>query len=229
MVAIAHLAHQKGWKFRYYLKTLPKWLKDTPTGNFAKAIELGMQYEEILHADYDEYIKNLEVSEGEIIIPQGGAANIAKEGIEKLSQEILKWKKLSGVETFYVATPSGTGTTAFFLAQTLQSTATVLTTPLVSDAIYLKEQWSRLEKKNDYLPKIIETKKKYNFAKPDYDFLKIWQELQNSGLEFDLIYAPKMWLALIENQFIDANLLYIHSGGISGNSSQLQRYELKNS
>jgi len=45
------------------------------------------------------------------------------------------------------------------------------------------------------------------------------------GGEFDLLYAPSMWLALLEET--KEKILYIHSGGVSGNESMLQRYKAK--
>ena len=49
--------------------------------------------------------------------------------------------------------------------------------------------------------------------------------LLDSGVEFDLLYAPGMWKALLEQT--DEEVLYIHSGGVSGNESMLKRYEKK--
>jgi len=43
------------------------------------------------------------------------------------------------------------------------------------------------------------------------------------GIEFDLLYAPGMWKALLEQTSED--ILYIHSGGVTGNESMLKRYE----
>jgi len=224
MLAIAHLAHKKNWNFTYYLKTLPKWLKENPIGNFKAAISLGMNYIELLHNEYEENIFSLNSDQETIVVAQGGADPIAKIGIKKLALEIIEWKMEQKISKLYVVTPSGTGTTSMYLAKSLKDEATVLTTPLVADERYLKKQWKKLDSCADYLPKILNTEKKYNFAKPYIEFLDIYKELEKEGLYFDLIYAPKTWLALFENMPIDGDILYIHSGGVSGNETQIHRY-----
>jgi 1-aminocyclopropane-1-carboxylate deaminase/D-cysteine desulfhydrase-like pyridoxal-dependent ACC family enzyme len=69
---------------------------------------------------------------------------------------------------------------------------------------------------------ILEPKKKYHFAKPYEEFYKIYEKLQGTGIEFDLLYAPSMWLSLLEQT--EEKILYIHSGGVSGNESMKERY-----
>ena len=224
MLAIAHLAHKKGWDFTYYLKMLPKWLKDNPVGNFKMALSLNMSYIELSRDEYEEDISSLQSDEHTIVIPQGGADKIAISGIEKLAFEILEWKLEKKISYLYVVTPSGTGTTSLYLSKALKNEAIVLTTPLVADEEYLKEQWRKLDSNRDFLPEILNTEKKYNFAKPYSEFLAVWKELNNTGIEFDLIYAPKMWLSLFKNLPLDGEILYIHSGGLSGNETQMQRY-----
>lgn len=224
MLAIAYLAHKKNWNFTYYLKTLPKWLKENPIGNFKVALSLGMRYIELLHNEYEKNIFLLNSNQDTIVVAQGGADSIAKIGIKKLALEIVEWKIEQKISKLYVVTPSGTGTTSMYLAKSLKSEAIVLTTPLVADERYLKEQWERLDSCACYLPKILNTEKKYNFAKPYIEFLDIYKEFEKEGLYFDLIYAPKTWLALFENMPIDGDILYIHSGGVSGNETQMRRY-----
>jgi 1-aminocyclopropane-1-carboxylate deaminase/D-cysteine desulfhydrase-like pyridoxal-dependent ACC family enzyme len=72
---------------------------------------------------------------------------------------------------------------------------------------------------------ILEPQKKYHFAKPHREFLEIQQKLLESGVEFDLIYAPSLWKCLIEQT--DEEIIYIHSGGVSGNESMMHRYRQK--
>jgi len=78
------------------------------------------------------------------------------------------------------------------------------------------------------LPKnliILEPAKKYHFAKPYKEFFDIYIKTKDAGVEFDLLYAPSMWLHLLEST--NEDILYIHSGGVSGNGSMLERYEKK--
>jgi 1-aminocyclopropane-1-carboxylate deaminase/D-cysteine desulfhydrase-like pyridoxal-dependent ACC family enzyme len=72
---------------------------------------------------------------------------------------------------------------------------------------------------------ILEPVKKYHFSKLYLEFLHIYKRLLLSGIEFDLLYAPGMFKVLEEQTTED--ILYIHSGGVSGNKSMLQRYKAK--
>ena len=95
----------------------------------------------------------------------------------------------------------------------------------MGDVEYLKKQMQALGK----FPKnliILKPKKIYHFAKPYKEFYEIYKKLQHAGIEFDLLYAPSMWQALLEQT--NENILYIHSGGVSGNESMLQRYNSVN-
>jgi 1-aminocyclopropane-1-carboxylate deaminase/D-cysteine desulfhydrase-like pyridoxal-dependent ACC family enzyme len=44
--------------------------------------------------------------------------------------------------------------------------------------------------------------------------------------EFDLIYAPRTWQTLFHHweALAPYDLLYVHTGGLEGTASQLQRY-----
>jgi len=72
---------------------------------------------------------------------------------------------------------------------------------------------------------ILEAKKKYHFAKLYPEFLEMYDKTKEAGIEFDLLYAPAMWMALLEQT--QESILYIHSGGVCGNESMLQRYSQK--
>ncbi|MDO8454567.1 MAG: 1-aminocyclopropane-1-carboxylate deaminase, partial [Sulfurimonas sp.] len=100
----------------------------------------------------------------------------------------------------------------------------IYTTPCVGDMAYLKEQMSALHA----IPKnliILESAKKYHFAKLYPEFLEIYKKTLRSGIEFDLLYAPNLWKVLLEQT--NEEILYIHSGGVSGNESMLKRYKKK--
>lgn len=221
MLAIAAMCKSKGWEFIYYTKPLSQTLKDEDCGNFYYAKELGMKHVEIQHNFYKDFIASLRfnLDEKTFIIDQGGAVAEAKEGLEVLAKEI----KEANLSVRSIATPSGTGTTALFLALTL-SEYRVYTTPCVGDAAYLREQMSALCEIPDNLI-ILEPQKKYHFAKPYKEFLDIWQKLLQNKIEFDLIYSPSLWISLLEQT--DEEILYVHSGGVSGNDSMLNRYRQK--
>lgn len=221
MLAIAAMCKQKGWEFLYYTKPVSNTQKAQNNGNYYHAIKLGMKHIEIEEEFYKDYISSLRIDldDKTFMIDQGGAVEEAKIGLEVLANEIRKASL--GVRS--VATPSGTGTTALFLAIALPEYK-VYTTPCVGDVAYLREQMSALHK----IPKnliILQPEKKYHFAKPYREFIDIYQKLLKVGIEFDLLYAPAMWKTLLEQT--DEEILYIHSGGVSGNESMLQRYEKK--
>jgi len=225
MLAIAAMCHQKGWHFTYYTKPLSRKQKESPCGNYKHSLELGMEHIEIGQELYRDFIASLAVvqNEGTFLIEQGGAVKEAALGLEVLAEELreqLKNDEFKSVKA--VATPSGTGTTAFFLAVALPEFK-IYTTPCVGDVEYLKKQMRSFGE----IPKnlmILKPKKKYHFAKPYKEFYGLYKKLKNAGIEFDLLYAPGMWQALLEQT--DEQVLYIHSGGVSGNESMLQRLSI---
>jgi 1-aminocyclopropane-1-carboxylate deaminase/D-cysteine desulfhydrase-like pyridoxal-dependent ACC family enzyme len=227
MLSISYLARSKGWRFLYYAKKLPAWLKKAPAGNLAGALAQGMELIEVPHESFYDEVEKAKRSCGakERFIPQGGADMAAKEGVRILADEILAWMAKSGVASCTVATPSGTGTTALFLRRHLPSSVEVVTTPVVGDEETLRNQWKRLEPSRGNLPRILHTTGRHPFAKPRPDYLEIWRRLAEAGIGFDLVYAPKMWLELLAAyETLPKPLLYVHSGGLAGNESQLERY-----
>jgi len=221
MLAIAAMCKKKEWKFTYYSKPISQQQRDENSGNYFHAKELGMLHVELEQELYKDYIASLSlhVAPKTFIIDQGGAVKEAKEGLEVLADEIRN----SSIHVDALATPSGTGTTALFLALALPEYK-VYTTPCVGDVEYLKEQMSALQVIPNNLI-ILEPKKKYHFAKPYKEFLEIQQKVLKAGIEFDLLYAPAMWMALLEQT--DEDIMYIHSGGVTGNESMLERYRKK--
>jgi len=221
MLAISAMCKNKDWEFIYYTKPVSQTQKSANEGNYFHSIELGMNHIEIEFELYRDFISSLAltIDNKTFIIDQGGAVKEAKKGLEVLAKEIGESK----LESKSLATPSGTGTTALFLALSLPEYR-IYTVPCVGDSKYLKEQMSALHE----IPKnlvILEPSKKYHFAKPYKEFIDIYKKTKNAGVEFDLLYAPSMWIALLEQT--NEEILYIHSGGVSGNKSMLKRYEKK--
>ena len=227
MLSIACLCKAKGWKFHYYTKTLSSHLREDMDGNLAQAIAEGMTVHEVAHELFEQKVEELRSIEEEktLLISQGGADAIAKEGIVKLADEINAWKKQEGIENLSVVLPSGTGTTALYLQSELDDGTNLLTSVLVGDEAYQNEQWQRLSQ-GPY-PKIFPSDKKRKFAKPYTEYLQIHQELESAtGITFDLIYAPKTWMEMLANlSENEGDILYIHTGGVSGNKTMLKRYE----
>lgn len=221
MLAISAMCQKKGWEFIYYTKTLSIAMQQEKSGNFYHATRLGMKHIEIENEYYRDFIASLRLNldKETFIIDQGGAVEEARFGLKVLADEIRE----SSLDVKSLATPSGTGTTALFLALCLPEYK-VYTTPCVGDTEYLKCQMRALCELPSNLI-ILEPNRKYHFAKPYKEFLEIWQKLLAAKVEFDLIYAPSMWMTLLEHTKED--VLYVHSGGVSGNESMLERYKQK--
>ena len=225
MLSIAAMCRLKGWSFRYIAKTVPSHLKATPAGNYKRALELGMQLDEVAPSAYDDAVASARDDTGStrtLFIPQGGADSAAETGIRRLAQEIEAWRKARDIGTLYVATPSGTGTTAAFLAASLPH-CNILTVPAVGDAAYLRRQISALMPVPGNFT-VLDTKKRYRFGTPHPDLYARYLALKQAGIVFDLLYAPVMWTALLEHD-IKETVLYVHSGGVLGNETMLARYE----
>ncbi|MDQ6978314.1 MAG: 1-aminocyclopropane-1-carboxylate deaminase [Ghiorsea sp.] len=224
MLSIAALCQQKGWQFQYYCKPLASQLKQQPIGNLKAALDLGMELIET--ANYESTVSQLKSKNKTLLVPQGGADPLAEEGITILANEIQTWQQQNNIKKLSILTPSGTGTTVYYLAKHLPDYQ-VLTTASVGDNTYLKQQMNQLGSFPNNLT-LLEPTRKYHFAKPYPEFLKTYQELQQAGIIFDLIYAPKMWLTLLANmQNIHDTVLYVHSGGVLGNKTMLARYAHK--
>lgn len=221
MLAIAAMCKTQNWHFTYYTKPISKTQKELDDGNLYHALSLGMEHIEIENDSYKDFISSLRLNldEKTCIIDQGGAVLEASKGMVILADEIREQEP----KVKNIATPSGTGTTALFLALSLPEYK-VYTTPCVGDVEYLKEQMNALSKIPDNLI-ILKPEKKYHFAKPYKEFLEVYKKLLDSGIEFDMLYAPGMWKALLEQT--NEPILYVHSGGVTGNESMLKRYAKK--
>ena len=235
MASIAALCKRKGWAFLYITKTLSTTLKQNLSGNLKAALDHGMELLEVKYDEYREVVNSLYTPlpdtrinyiESDLVLAQGGADLGAKEGITVLAKEIALWQQENSMKRLTVVTPSGTGTTAFFLAHALCD-VTVITTPLIGSKAYLLEQMQSLGD----IPKnltIFETEKKYHFGKCYDEYLDAYKEMLNQGVEMDLLYAPKMLMALKESlALVEGDVLYVHSGGVQGNRSMLDRYANK--
>jgi len=235
MASIAALCRRKGWVFLYITKTLSQTLRASPEANLKAALQDGMELLEVTHDAYRDVVASLyapkpesliQKCEEDLVLAQGGADLGAKEGIALLADEIRTWKEKNFIEKLTVVTPSGTGTTSFFLAQNLPEIE-VITTAAVGSKSYLLEQMQAL----GFIPsnlKVLESSKKYHFAKLYKEYLTQYQQFLDQGITIDLLYAPKMFITLSEHlEEIEGEILYVHSGGVKGNASMLRRYEYK--
>ncbi|MEA1913832.1 MAG: 1-aminocyclopropane-1-carboxylate deaminase [Campylobacterota bacterium] len=218
MYSLSVLARLKGWKFDYYVDHVPSWLEQNPSGNYAYALENGMN---ILKEDIPKVF-----DQDTLFIDEGGAIKEAQYGIELLANEITLWAKNNRYKEVNIFLPSGTGTTALYLQK--YSCFNVFTCPCVGDKKYLEQQFNALE--NAHHPIILPTHKKFHFGKLYKENLEMWKQLkQQTKIEFDLLYDPVGWQTLLQSNLMkqDIPLVYIHQGGLIGNITMLQRYERK--
>ncbi|MEO1958792.1 MAG: 1-aminocyclopropane-1-carboxylate deaminase/D-cysteine desulfhydrase [Nautiliaceae bacterium] len=217
MYAMSELCKIKGWEFIYYTHHIPSFLKQNPHGNYLRALQNGAKIIEIgLRGDeLRKFVFRLKSKET-LVIEEGGRVRESEEGIKILADEINEYCIKNNLRVFL---PSGTGTTAYFLAKHLD--VEVITTPCVGDREYLKKQFELLG--GGKIPTIISPKKKYHFGKLYKHLYFLWQELKDAGVEFDLLYDPIGWEVVLENRLFD--VLYIHQGGLYGNESMLRRYK----
>jgi len=224
MYSLSVLAKLKNWNFKYFVDHIPSFLKETPNGNYKESLKNGMNI--IEDENFDK--TTLNIKENELFITEGGAVNEAKYGLEILANELNSYIKKNNLKNIKVFLPSGTGTTALFLAKYLD--VEVLTCACVGSDEYLIEQFKQLEQNSSLHPTILQKEKKFHFGKLYKSSWDIWQELQSqTNIEFDLLYDPVGWQTLFYNQEkIDINnILYIHQGGLQGNITMKQRYERK--
>lgn len=222
MYSMSVLAKRKGWNFIYYVDHIASWLKENPSGNYAAAIQNGM---EIIEKEVD---KTLLDQSNILYIKEGGAVKEAQFGIEQLAKEINNWKKEQAFEKIKIFLPSGTGTTALFLQKYLQDE--VITCPCVGDSKYLKQQFLELIDDEMLHPTIIEPNKKYHFGKLYQENYEIWNKIKKeTNIEFDLLYDPVGWNTLLSHldKYKQYPIFYIHQGGLKGNETMLLRYERK--
>lgn len=218
MYSLSVLARLKGWEFVYYTNHIPKLLKENPHGNYLRALKNGMKIIELNKSNEEirDFVKGLE-NQSTLVIEEGGRDKRSEFGIKMLADEINEYCIKHNLKVFL---PSGTGTTAYFLSKHLD--VEVITLPVVGDEEYLKKQFNWLG--GGKIPTIIKPLKKYKFAKPYIHFWKLFLELKNAGIEFDLVYDMVAWESLLYYDL--QNVLFIHQGNMS-NESMIRRYHYK--
>lgn len=148
----------------------------------------------------------------------------AEAGFISQARQIERWAEAEG-KVVDIFLPSGTGTSAAFLAKHVKFD--VFTCPCVGDADYLKNEIEALTPNSK--ARILQPPKKYHFGDLKPELYQIWREVcEQTGIEFELIYDPVGFLTMMANMGAFKNeILYIHQGGALGNISQKLRYERK--
>ena len=148
----------------------------------------------------------------------------AEAGFISQARQIECWADAEG-KTVDIFLPSGTGTSAAFLAKHVKFD--VYTCPCVGDADYLKSEIEELTPNSK--AHILPPPKKYHFGDLKPELYQIWREVgEQTGIECELISDPVGFLTMMANLGAFKNeILYIHQGGVLGNISQKLRYERK--
>lgn len=223
MYSLSALAKLKSWRFIYYSNRISKQARLAEYGNLFESLKNGMNLVELTEKNLHDYVKSNHNDMSELIIEQGAAQIEAKFGIKVLANELDVWIKEKNIEKPIIFLPSGTGATAFYLQSNLTQ-YDVYTTNCVGSTEYLCEQWGVLGK-CEKLPIVLENTL-YSFAKP---YSELWQAhnyiKECSGIEFDLVYDTVGWQILLQNLVdIDGTIIYVHCGGLLGNSTMEKRY-----
>lgn len=222
MYSLSVFAKMKGLEFCYVVSHLSSNLEANPIGNFKFALQNGMKL--FVSEDRKAKAKELASSDDALFINEGVAQVEAEAGFITQACQIESWANSSD-KTVDIFLPSGTGTSAAYLAK--HTKFRVLTCPCVGDARYLKEQINVLDENSKV--EILNPPKKYHFGDLKFELYEIWKEIyEASGIEFDLIYDPVGLITMMANlDKFQNEVLYIHQGGILGNISQKLRYERK--
>ncbi|KEI35882.1 1-aminocyclopropane-1-carboxylate deaminase [Allofrancisella frigidaquae] len=225
MLALSQLAKLNNWQFHYWIKPLPKFLKQNQNGNLKLALNNGMQlFETQQHSLNLENIK-LEYTNPKDIcfFDQGGRNPNAEIGIAECANEIAKYCKENNFQDYSVIVASGTGTTSLYLEKYLPNK--VYTVACVGDEDYLKKQFFMVDPKQPP-PAVLVKNFKSTFGQLDINNYKLYAELlKQTNIEFDLLYDPITWKVLLKNyDQLPKPIIYIHCGGTSGNITMLNRY-----
>ena len=121
-------------RFIYYTKTLPRYLRKYPNGNFLRAMTLGMEIRTVSHEEYNVLFGGLHGGSvmapadldppepGSLWLPQGGACSIAQPGSNVQAKEIIDyWANNGKGMPLAVCIPGGTCTTALLLHKSINS------------------------------------------------------------------------------------------------------------
>jgi len=185
-------------------------------------------------------------------VPQGGACGVAGAGAKIMAMEIVEfWSQKGKTIPLTVVLPGGTCTTAMLLSREInairklaypQLDIMVSVIPCVGDAAYSKRQMVALDVSTggngvDDIPQIFQPlgKSYPRFGEPSIAILNTFTEMKDEyGIFLDLLYGAPAWTLLLRYLRSDTNspihgrqVMYVHSGGLEGISSQMTRYKHK--
>ncbi|TQR61410.1 1-aminocyclopropane-1-carboxylate deaminase/D-cysteine desulfhydrase [Campylobacter troglodytis] len=245
LAVLSEFARKYDFELIFVCKQISSFLKDKPCGNYALALKNEAKIIQSLNSSLKAEALAL-CEKGDLFIPEGLACKEAEMGFESLAREIKEQAFDLNLQ-FNIFLPSGTGTSALYLAK--HSEFRVFTCACVGDEAYLKRQMLDLKeplcieildpsdeglknsvKLNDTSCKklfILKKPKNFHFAKPYKELLAIYKKaLFECGIEFSLLYdTVGLGTMLFYRHLFARPMLYVHQGGVSGNASMLERYK----
>ena len=192
-----------------------------------------------------------------IWIPQGGFCGVATQGATLLADEIVSfWAEKGNGMPLTVCLPGGTCTTAMLLCREINALTKkrdgvegsqnvdikVAVIPCVGDEAYARRQMKALDESTggnclDDIPDVFKpwTNRYPRFGEPSLPLLGTFMEMKDThSLYVDLLYGAPAWNLLLkyltsqrDSPIKDRQVMYVHSGGLEGISSQLTRYKHK--
>ncbi|TLD96595.1 pyridoxal-phosphate dependent enzyme [Helicobacter jaachi] len=222
MASLAYLAHIKGATFHY---VMPK-ATFAPKGNLAFALKCGMRAHTLPVGSSVEHLKSYAhslLTPKTLFIPQGGDVQMAYYGMRalacELKQSIEKQGRGSGVIIFYTS-GSGVGVVALKKALDLLYPQASLVALNCAKA----DLCALFDSHNVSAPIILESP--FIFAKPKIAIWDMQSYLKSHNVRCDIIYDSVGFYMLRQHlhAFKGYKLVFIHSGGLMGNLSQLPRY-----
>ena len=217
--ALARLCAARGSRLTCHTPPLPDWLRKAPSGYLGLALQTGCVdlVEHPSMAAYSAAVKLAAAVADEEgthrFVPQGGAWPLAEPGVAALAREIDEWWRTRpgggldvprlrpSARALDVVIPSGTGTTALFLARHVPPGVTVYAVPCKGNSSTLIARMRTLDERTGgvgRLPTVLPPPPSHTvtLGTAAVPLLTAWRDASDSGVLLDLTYGPVAWAAL---------------------------------
>ena len=224
MSALAYLAHFKGVRFKYVMPQMSSLAHRQEMDNLAYALKWGMEVYVLPTGtsvgDLESYALSL-VDSQTLFIPQGGSVEYALSGMSALALELKQ--SIGGNPLLFYASGSGVGVIA--LQKALDSIFPQASLVAICCAGSKSELRQRAYSHNVGHLQILQSP--FAFAKPKREIWEMREYLSQNDVRCDLIYDSPAFCVIKAHleQFSQRQLVFIHSGGLVGDISQVKRYE----
>jgi len=252
MVALAALGMATNTSVVYYCKKPGRWLTSNPSGNYHRALSLGIQLKYLKNEEYSDCFPTTPLMEpiidppaegGRTLwVPQGGAMKEAQEGCYGLADDIFNSVQ-EGVPTAVVI-PAGTGTTSLFVHRRMSALCEaggkdiqIFPVACVAGREDLERQmralsgatWKGKEgEEEEQLPKILDPF--IPFGSVDKRILSAWRLAKEAGMYLDLVYGAVAVHTVLQcwkkSDILNGRqVMFVNTGGLEGVASMMNRYK----